>query len=338
MLLNNLINNNLNKTDEKLDEFNIYKQLEALFELLINILKDDSSCYYSFMNCYEELLSSKTKIDFFDNIKKNQYIMEDLKNVLQEKILLNIISNGNLIDMQKLEKNINDFLLILFEDNNTYNQILENLTYNKMDGETKMFYLKDECLKLIDFNYFISHKDRSAAQKYILDFKKDIVKTYNYHFYNNSELTFDFFENVYQKVLLNKDNLELILKIIEKLLSNDEISKNTDKKSIRNILLPIMLNYLQIFNVINTKSFIEFKIANKTIINKLYDLLFNFIKDNEKNNFIDKDLDEQVKEILNQINIYQLIYDNFGGDLSKLNKFDYNINIIKDLRNNQKCS
>ena len=52
--------------------------------------------------------------------------MEDLKNVLQEKILLNIISNGNLIDMQKLEKNINDFLLILFEDNNTYNQILEN--------------------------------------------------------------------------------------------------------------------------------------------------------------------------------------------------------------------
>ena len=338
MILNNLINNNLNKTDEKLDEFNIFKQLEALFELLINILKDDSSCYYSFMNCYEELLSSKTKIDFFDNIKKNKYIMEDLKNVLQEKILLNIISNGNLIDMQKLEKNINDFLLILFEDNNTYNQIFENLTYNKMDGETKMFYLKDECLKLIDFNYFISHKDRSAAQKYILDFKKDIVKTYNYHFYNNSELTFDFFESVYQKVLLNKDNLELILKIIEKLLSNDEISKNTDKKSIRNILLPIMLNYLQIFNVINTKSFIEFKIANKTIINKLYDLLFNFIKDNEKNNFIDKDLDEQVKEILNQINIYQLIYDNFGGDLSKLNKFDYNINIIKDLRNNQKCN
>ena len=64
MILNNLINNNLNKADEKNDEFNIFKQLEALFELLINILKDDSSCYYSFMNCYEELLSSKTKIDF----------------------------------------------------------------------------------------------------------------------------------------------------------------------------------------------------------------------------------------------------------------------------------
>ena len=93
----------------------------------------------------------------------------------------------------------------------------------------------------------------------------------------------------------------------------------------RNSLLPIMLNYLQIFNVINTKSFIEFKIENKESINKLYELLYNFIKNNEKNNFIDKDLEDNMKEVINQMNRYQLIYDIYEGDLSKLNINDLNV-------------
>jgi hypothetical protein len=75
------------------------------------------------------------------------------------------------------------------------------LTNNKIYGEKKMFGLKDDCFKFIDFNYYISPIARSSAQKYILDFKKDIVKTYNYYFYNNSELTFGFFHKVFEKVL-----------------------------------------------------------------------------------------------------------------------------------------
>jgi hypothetical protein len=97
-----------------------------------------------------------------------------------------------------------------------------------------------------------------------------------------------------------------------------------------------MLNYLQIFNVINTKSFIEFKLENKNSINKLNELLLDFVKNNEKNNFIDKDLEDNMKEVINQMNRYQLIYDNFGGDLSKLNKYDFNTNILEQLKQNQK--
>ena len=45
---------------------------------------------------------------------------------------------------------MNEYLSILFEEDNIYNITLEELTINKMNVETKMFYLKDEYLKKIE--------------------------------------------------------------------------------------------------------------------------------------------------------------------------------------------
>ena len=111
--------------------------------------------------------------------------------------------------------------------------------------------------------------------------------------------------------------------------------EHLNKNSIRNSFLPPILNYLLMISVINTKSFIEFKLANRITINKLYEILQNFIKNKEKDNAIDKYLEEHINEVLNKINSYQLIYDSYKGDLSKLNKFDYNTNILQQLKNNQ---
>ena len=331
--LRTLFNRDFNAGGESQDEVNIIMQWELLLEFLILIIKDDSCPYWNLIYMYGEIISSKTRNDLFNNIKGIKYAMDDIKNILQEKIVLNIISQDNLIDKQKLEKKIDEYLLILFEENDIYNQTLDELTHNKMMGETKLFYLKDEYLKLIDFNYFINPKDKSTAQKYILNFKKNIIKTYNYYYYNQSELTFEFFEKVYEKVLLSKNNLNLIIKMIEKLINEEKIMKKLDKKSIRNSLFPIILNYIQMFSVINTRSFIEFKIENKNIIKKLYEVLVNLV--NNKNNIIDKDIEDHIKEILTKINQYQLIYVYYGGDLSKLPKFNYNINILEQIKKNQ---
>ena len=335
-ILRYIINKKYNKSDKIKDEFNIIMQWKNLIEFLIFILKEDSCCYNILINNYNETLSSKTKSDLFNNIKNNKYVMEDLNNILKEKIIHNMISQGNLVDKQKLEKKMNEYLLTIFEENNIFNQTLEELTHSKMNGDTKMFYLKDEYLKNLDFNYYINPKDKSSAQKYILDFKKDKVKIYNYHFNQPSILSFDFFEAVYEKVFLNKNNLELIIRIIDGLLNNYNLSEYLDKESIRNSFLPVILNFLQIFNVINTKSFIEFKIENKPMINKLYELLINFIKNNGKSNIMDKNLVDNIKEVLNRINNYQMIFENYDGDLSKLNKYDYNINILNELKINEK--
>ena len=330
--------NNKNKNDKYQEETNIIKQWENLFELLCLFTKDDSSCYWSLISNLDDILSLEYIKDLSNVIKNNKYAMEDLKNKLKEEIIISIISQGNLIDIKNLEKKINKNLLNLFDENNIYNEIIDEMTDTKTRGETKMFYLKDKYLKHFDHNNYIKVKEKSDAKKYISEFKKDVVKNYNYYFYNNSPLTFEFFEIVFEKVFLNKENFELIFSIFEKLLNDDKIMEYLNKKSIRSALLPTMLNYLQIFNVINTKSFIEFKLENKNSINKLNELLLDFVKNNEKNNFIDKDLEDNMKEVINQMNRYQLIYDNFGGDLSKLNKYDFNTNILEQLKQNQKSN
>ena len=325
-----------NKLDKSEDELNIISQWEILLEFLCFILKDDSSYYYKLINVYEEILSSKTKSDLFNAIINNNYAMEDLKNLLKEKFIQNIILQGNLIDAKELEKKINYYFLYLFKkNNNIYNETLNKLTNNKLNGETIMYYLKDEYLKYFDCDYFLLPKIKSAAQKYILDFKKDIVKTYNHHFYNHSKLTFEFYLKMYEKVLLNKNNLDLIIRIIDRLINNERILEYTENKSIRNGLLPVIFKYLQMFNTLNIKSFIEFKLENKTTINKLSELIQNLIAKNNKSNIIDKDLEEYAKEILNQFNIYQLIFEHYNGDLTKLNKFDYNTNILEQLKQNE---
>ena len=335
MLLRFLRGANQKQNDKTQDEFNIIMQWETLLGFLICLLKDDSSNYWSLISNYEDLYSSKTKRDLFNDIKSNEDVIKDLKNILQEKIIHNILMEGNWINKKNLEKNIDKYLLIIFSEDNIYNQILEELTHNKMNEQTKIFYLKDKYLKYLDCNYYINSKDKSSAQEYILNFKKDAIKTYNYHYYNPSKLTFDFFEMVYEKVFLDKDNLDLIIKIVEKLINEDKIMLYSDKKSIRNSLLPIILNYLLMFSVINTKSFIEFKLANKKEINTLQKILNNFIKNAEKNNAIDKDLESYIKEVLHKMNQYQILFDIYNGDLSKLDKYDYNTDISEHLRKNQ---
>ena len=255
------------KSEEISFESNYIMQLEFLLELIIRFIKDDSSTYSCLMRFYEEMISSQIKRQLFNDIRKNKSAMKDLENILKEKIIHKMVAKNNLIDLLKLKKRLDKYLLILFDENHI-NTIIDELTYNKMQGETKIFYLKDNSLKYLDMNYYLSPKEKSNAQKYILEFKKDIISIYNNYYYNPSDLTFDLFEQSYEKIFLNIDNLNLLVKLVEKLLiyKNNNIDKlNMD--SIKNSILPLILNYISIFCMINTKSFIEFKIQNKDTLN-----------------------------------------------------------------------
>ena len=325
------------KNDKKADEYNIIMQWRLLFEMLIVFMKDDSCPYWNLMRNYTKTVFPKTQRELLNNIRKNNFAKKDLENIFKEKIIHEIICQGNLVDLKKLTKELDKYLLSFFEDKNKLNEILEEITDNKLNEETKLFFLKDSCFKYVDINYYFSFLKKTSAQRYILDFKKDIIKPYNCYYYNPSELTFDFFELVYRKVLLNNKNLELIANIIEKLLGKEKIADELDNKSIINAFLPIILNYLSIFAVINTKSFIEFKLKNKEIINKIFQILFNSIENNKIQNNLEKDLEENVKEVINQLNRYQTINEAINN-LSTLNKYDYNTEILEKLRINERNS
>ena len=324
-----IYNSNYNKNKDKSeDENNCIMQWVFLLDMLIIIMKDDSSPFWSLMRIYKDSISSKTKRDLFNVVKNNKFAMQDLKNILKEKLIQEIITQGNLSNLQNITKNIDDHLKISFEDSE-FNKILDDLTYNKMNGEIKMFYLKDSILKYLDLNYYISNVDKSKAQKYILDFKKDVVKSYNSYYFNPSKLTFDLYETVFEKILLDKSNLKLLLKMLEKLLSDQAITEELDIKSVRNSLIPIILNYLTMFSVINTKSFIEFKINNNYLINQIFQLLSDIVKKNKNNAILEKDLEENIKVVIDQLNMFKKIYEYINKDLSKLNRYDYNTEFIE---------
>ena len=337
-VLEQLIFNNRNNrnNDKSRDEYNCIMQWEHLLDLLIVFMKDDSSPYWNLMRIYNDAISSKTEKDLFDVVKNNNFAIQDLKNILKEKLIQEIIAQGNLTNMENISKKIDKHLQKIFEENNEFNKTIDELTYNKMNGEIKMIYLKDAYLKHFDSNYYISKKDKSDAQKYILDFKKDYIKTYNFYYFNPSKLTFEFFENVFEKILLNENNLELMIKIIEKLLDNKKVTEELDIKSVRNSLLPVILNYLTIFSVINTKSFIEFKNKNKNLISQISELLSNSVKNNKNNIILEKELEENVKVVINELNWYQIIDESINSDFSKLNKYDYNCEVLQKLKEKEK--
>ena len=305
---------NIDSNTLNIDE-NIINQWKFILEIIIIFMKDDSSPFWTFMREYENVLSSKTKNYLFENVKKNKNAMVDLENILKEQIIHIITAQGNLSDLEKIKKYIDDYLITLFGEQK-FNEILDELTFNKTNKGIKMFYLKDSNLKYLDINYYIDPKDKSNAQKYILDFKKDAIKPYNNYYYSPSQLSFDFFLNIYEKVLLNKDNLNTFIAILQKLLSNTNEIKEIN--SMRNIFLPVVLNYLSIFGCINTKSFLDFKNENSILINNICQILSSSVE----NKIIDRDTEDYAKDIIEQLNRYKVLINNNINP----KEYDYNTN------------
>ena len=304
------------------DEKKHIMQWVKFFEIIIIILKNDSSHLYNAISYYNDIICLKTKTELFNNIKKNEKIMYDLKNNLKEKIILLFIACGNLLEKKNLKKLIDDSYLELFNDKE-FDDILNDLTDTKIDNKKIIYSLKDSNLKYLDFDYFFSPFIKSKAELYVNDFKKDKFKIFNSYFFRPSMLTFDFYCKAFENILLNIENIEFILNVIEVLLCKDEQYLKYINP-IKNEILPLMLNYITIIGSINSKTFIKFKLENKSLFNKISDILNNALEDNKNKEILDNDLSENVKNTIKKLNAYKIIYDNIKGDLNKLNDYDYN--------------
>ena len=322
--------NNPRKNEVNMGEYNNIMHCRFLLELLITVMKDDSSPYYILMNCFQSTSSTQTKKDLFDEIKKNKNAMEDLENILKEKIILEFVAQGNLTNISKIKEKIDDYLIILF-DEKYFNKIIDELTLSQTNGDKKLYFLKDSSFKYLDMSNYHLFQDKFNAKKYIFDYQKDIIKTYNTYCYKPSELMFIFFEKIYETILLNKTNLEIIIKIIENILINSQ--ENNIIKSGKYNLFIVILKYLSIFSCINTKSFIQFKIKNEELINRINLILSYSIKDKTKFKLLDQYLKENIIEVINQLNLYKNINMNINCDLSKLGFFNYNIEINNNSKN-----
>ena len=314
-------------------------QWKRILEVIISIMKNDTIHYWDILNYFDQAISIKTKDALFNSIKKNKSMMEDCRNMLKERLVQVFVANGNLLDLKGIKDGIDEFFFKIFKEQE-FNTILEELTIKKMNGEKKEFYLKDSSLKFLDMNYYYSPMNRSKAELYIIDFKKDVFKMYNSYYYKPSKFTFDFYHKVYEKILLNIENIQLFIKIIDVLLKpvKEGDSKDFDLNSIRKAFLPTALNFLSMFACINSKSFIKFKIENENIINEIYDILNNSILYNNENEnkLFDNELKENINEVIKQLNKYKIIREYINDDFNKLNDKDYNTDFKfeKNINNN----
>ena len=307
-----------NNNDNEIDEQNKHiLQWVKIIEIIISILKNDFTPYWNILKYLSETVSSKTKKEYYNDLKKNAFIYEDMKNILREKIIHMLIANKNFCDLKTINSNVDEFFHNFFSDQE-FNEILDEVTSNKMNVGIKIFFLKDSCLKYLDMNYYLSPYDKSKAELYISDFKKDLIKMYNSYFFKPSKFTFDFYLKAYESILLNTENLNFVQKILNKLLSNKDINYGgIQLKSIKNSFLPIILNYLTIFGSINTKSFVKFKENNNEKIHEICKLLDNVVELNqEKKNLFDKNIEEFVIEVIHTLRSYNRI---------KIKDYDYNI-------------
>ena len=315
------------------DEKKHILQWVRFFQIVICIMKNDSTYFSTILTSYYNVASSKTKSELFGTIANNKNLMDDLNNNLTEKLVMTFISNGNSLDLKEIKNLIDDFYFEIFPQKQ-FDEILNDLTVNKIDNKNKKIYsLKDSSLKYLDINYYFSPVEISKAELYINDFKKDIFKLFNSHYFKPSILAYDLCIKVFESILLNKENVELILKIVNALLpKKDKELENNNLfiKPIKEAFLPIILNYITILGTINSKNFIKFKLDNKNIFIEIIDILNTALKNNKHNEIFDNDLSENVLNTINQLNKYERINESIKGDLNKLDDFDYNINYNVD--------
>jgi hypothetical protein len=326
-----IINNKENEAREKeIDED--YKkfviQWVRIIEIVIYLMKNDSTYFWCFLTSCEKIFSLKIKMKLFDKIKQNSKLMMDLRNNLKEKMIRIFICHGNWLELPRLKSLIDEYYFILFNEKE-FNEILDEITIIKKSNRKNIICLRESSFRYLDMNFFFSPLIKSKAEIYISDFKKDSFKLYNSYFYKPSILSFEFNNKAFENILHSIESLKLILKILEKLtcqLNNEKDSKYINH--IRSAFLPLILNYLTMLGTLNSRSFIKFKLENQNILNKICELLDKSIQNNKQNIIYDNDLSENVLNTIKQLNKYKIINEKVKGDLAKLDECDYNIEDI----------
>ena len=176
--------------------------------LIIDIIKKDSN---NFIELTKELIinqilikeNSATFTEIFDNI------FLSLKDFFGEKIIIDIIKS------------------------------LTNITLTQ--EKKAKFSLKDEILNYLDLNYIMYPKYKSAAEKYITEFKSKQVSIFNVHFYPINKFESKLTEENNNYIFFNEKNFDFLFKFSSLILTQKGY------EILNEYFLSVILNYLSLF-------------------------------------------------------------------------------------------
>jgi len=291
------------------DNYKYMKFNGKILQLILNMIRDNKSLIWEFCCSNQYLKNSKIPNKLLEKVINGD--KENIKENCKKLIINNILSKENLntyTDISEaLSTSIKDILgkdelekLILSLTNKT-------LTINKK----AKFSIKDEYFKYLDISSVYDFREKSNIQKYINNFKTEIISIYNTCFYPFTKYEIVSQNNIYNNFFLHQENFDTIFKLTEALLTNKCYI------IFQQFFLTELINYWNIFfyvfeeNNKNNKEYISFIDKNKVCIEKLINILSN-------NTLNDKPLQDyclSVVERITKINLFVKFKVNYQKDI-----------------------
>ena len=89
---------------EDKEENNFIMHWRRVLEMIITIIKNDTSPLREILFTIQETISLKTKNSLFEKVKQNKHLMHDYRYMLKQVLIQTIIANGNLMDLEQIQK------------------------------------------------------------------------------------------------------------------------------------------------------------------------------------------------------------------------------------------
>jgi len=244
-----------------------------ILKLILNMIRDNKSLIWEFCCSYQYLKNSKIPNKLLEKVINDD--KENIKENCKKLIINNILSKENL----NTYTDISDALSASIKDilgKDEIEKLILSLTNKTLTINKKAkFSIKDEYLKYLDISSVYDFRERSNIQKYINNFKTELISIYNTCFYPFTKYEVVSQNNIYNNFFLNQENFDIIFKLTEALLMNKYYI------IFQQFFLSELINYWNIFfyvfeeNNKNNKEYISFLEKNKTCIEKLINILSN---------------------------------------------------------------
>ena len=253
----------LNEDNKKYMKFS-----SKILRLILIILRNNTCLIWNLGGSYQMLQHNKIE----DNLLKD-IINKDKNNFIE--LTKELIVNQTFIKQNlALYTDIYDYIFLSLKEvlgHNNIKELILSLTNKTLTQDKKAkFSIKDENLNYLDLNYIIYPTHKSTVEKYISDFKKNLVSIFNTHFYPVNK-----YENMltiegYKKVYFNEENCDFLFRFTAYILRREGYFV------LNQFFLGVLLNYLATFFCLDYDQFIFFR---EQINNKILKIM-NVLDDN----------------------------------------------------------
>ena len=224
--------------------------------LILSLLRNNTSIFWNLCSAYKMMRKNKLRDKLIIDLMKKD--INNFHELTKELVINQILIKENLASFTEISDSIFLSLKDFFGEKNV-TDIIMSLTNKTLTKDKKAkFSLKDELLYYLDLNYIIYPIYKSAAEKYITDFKSKQVSIFNVHFYPDNKFEAKLTEENYNNLYFNEKNFDFLFQFTSLILTKKPY------EILNEFFLSVILNYLSTFLCYNSEHFMFLRENIKT--------------------------------------------------------------------------